>query len=1478
MSNQKTKKHGSVLILGGGISGMQASLDLANGGFKVHLVQKESSIGGTMSMLDKTFPTGDCAMCMLSPKMVEVGRHLNIDIHSCSELVALEGEAGNFTATIKQKTRYVDLSKCTGCEDCVKKCPVYLSSEFDQALVKRTAISRRYAQAVPGAVAIDKEGVSPCRIECPAEVNAHAYVALIGQRRFKEALEVVRKKNPFPAVCGRICTHPCESGCSRKDIDEPVSICALKRFLTDWEDANGGFQKPELSEMKSGKVAIIGSGPAGMTCARDLALKGYQVVIFEKMPVAGGMLSLAIPEYRLPKDVVKKEIDSILSHGIEVRCNQALGRDFTLEDLKRQGFQSVFISVGTHQAMKLPFDGASEAKGIFDCLEFLRKVALGESVTIGRKVVVIGGGNVAVDAALTAKRLGAQEVRMVCLEKCDEMPAYSWELEQVHEEGIVIDNSWGVNRVLVQNGVVTGIEVKCCTSVFDAKKRFNPEYDACQLSSFDADTIIFAIGMKVDPLFANGVLGLDLLPDNRIKTDPSTLQTSMKPVFAGGDAVSGPSTIIQAIASGAQAAVSIDRFLKGEDLYANREKVAERNKAVKDLARVKRLKRVRMPQLPVAAREANFHEIDLGLSEDQAVYEASRCLSCSVCSECMMCVSACEAKAIHHEMESEQLRTLQVGAVILAPGLDRYDPSRRGELGFGRWPNVVTSLQFERILSASGPYQGVVTRPRDGNHPIKIAWIQCVGSRDPHHANAWCSSVCCMYATKQAIIAKEHDNRIEPTIFYTEMRSYGKDFDKYVERAKNEYGARYVRSMISIVREEAGTGNLVLCYAKEDGSFAHETFDLVVLSIGLQPHSDSARIAQICNIKTNPNLFPAITADRPVDTTRDGIFVTGAYQGPKDIPESVMQGSAVAGRVMALLSEARWTETIKKELPPEKDVRSEEPKLGVFVCSCGINIAGTIDVEYVVQQIKDLPGVIHAENFLYSCSQDSQEKIKHLINEKGINRVLVASCTPRTHTEIFQQTIREAGLNAYLFELADIREQCSWCHKGQNEDATSKAVQLVTMMIAKVRLLQPVKTEQVNVTPACLVVGGGIAGVTAALSVAEQGFDVHLVERANELGGLIRNLHFLMDGTDVQNMLRAIIERVQAHPRILVHTKVEIQKTDGFVGNFKTVLSDGAVVDHGAVILATGGIEYQPNEYGYSENDQVITQRELEAKLQNSLQHTSDDVYVMTQCVGSREEPYQYCSRVCCQDAIKNAIKIKEQNSAAQVYILYRDIRTYGLREEYYAKARDCGVIFVRYELNARPIVEKNGDKLRVTVVDTVVNKKLAINADWLVLSVGLRPHPSAEQIGTLYKITRNADGYFLEAHPKLRPVDFATDGLFVAGLAHAPKNFDETISQALAAAGRAGTLLSHDQLTISGLIAKQNDKQCMSCLSCFRICPFGSPYMNDEGKVRHNEVLCQGCGLCAGVCPAKAFQVNSFKDEQILAMIDAAGKPKGAL
>jgi len=875
-----------------------------------------------------------------------------------------------------------------------------------------------------------------------------------------------------------------------------------------------------------------------------------------------------------------------------------------------------------------------------------------------------------------------------------------------------------------------------------------------------------------------------------------------------------------------------------------------------------------------------FNVFNQGLDKRKAIYALfpqavpnTRAIDPATClyltkQVCRKCEKVCDAKAINFE-DKDKMIDVNIGSIILTPGLKTYQPEIRQELGYGKLANVVTALQFERLLSASGPCSGTVSRPSDGGHPKRLAWVQCVGSRNAHNANPWCSSVCCMYAAKQSIIAKEHDNEVQPTIFYMELRAFGKDFDKYIEKAKKDAGVIYKRAMISEIVEDPETKNLLVHSVGEDGRLVEEEFDMVILSIGFEPRVDADEFSKIFGIDTDEYGFAQTSKLRPVETSRQGIYVAGTYQGPKDIPETVIQGSGAAAGAMAMLGDRRGTEVKEVVLPDERDIEGEEPRIGVIVCHCGTNIAGTVDVKKVAEMATHEPGVAHAETIIYACAPDGQQKIRDLIKEKGLNRVVVASCTPRTHSPLFQDTIREVGLNKFLFELADIREQCSWCHMHDNEKATSKAIEIVNMNIAKTKRLVPVTSASVGVTHNALIIGGGIAGMTSALSLADQGYGVHLVERDNALGGLLRNVRANLEGDDVQVFLADVLQKVQNNPAITVHLGTTVDKIDGFVGNFETTLVSGESISHGAMLIASGGVEYQPEEYKYAESDNIITQRELETLLAEKGPE-NDKCYVMIQCVGSREDPHNYCSRICCQDALKNSIAIKEKAPDAQVVVIYRDMRAYGLKEDYYRRARDLGVLFFLYTPDAKPEVEVAGEKVHVSLPGKILGREMVIDADYLVLSTGLRPQPDGDEFAKKFKLTCNIDGFLLEAHVKLRPVDFPSEGFFLAGLAHAPKNLEETISQSLAAAGRVGALLSNESLTVSGVISKHNRDICMSCLACVKKCPFGAPFIDVDGRVSHNEVKCTGCGICAGVCPAKAYQVNYFRDDQLLAMIDS--------
>lgn len=888
-------------------------------------------------------------------------------------------------------------------------------------------------------------------------------------------------------------------------------------------------------------------------------------------------------------------------------------------------------------------------------------------------------------------------------------------------------------------------------------------------------------------------------------------------------------------------------------------------------------------------------EFNQGLAKRKAIYvpfpqavplkytrDVNNCLKITGKMDCKGCSNVCEAEAILAEDEPRELE-LEVGAILFAGGYELFDPSVQYELGYRRFPNVVTSLEFERILSASGPFQGNLLRLSDLTPPQKIAFIQCVGSRDTKHDRPYCSSVCCTYAIKEAMIAKEHSTiPLDITIFFMDIRTYGKDFDKYYERAKEEIGVGFVRSKVYNIEAADGTGDLMVKFATDDGVIKTEKFSMVVLSVGFQSSPELVKLAKKVGIQLNPYGFCQTKPFSPMETSKPGIFVCGAFSAPKDIPETVMQASGAAGEISTLLAPARKTLTKIKEYPPERDVSGEEPRIGVFICHCGINIGGYVNVPEVTEFAKTLPNVAYAERNLFTCSQDTQEKIKKAIEEYDLNRVVVASCTPRTHEPLFRETIREAGLNPYLFEMTNIRDQCSWVHMHEPDKATEKARDLLRMAVAKARLIEPLKLLSLPVNRAALVIGGGVAGMVSASTLADQGFEVFLIERNGVLGGVAGRIHYSLDSEDIQQFLGELIKKVQEHPKIRVYTDTWIVDVHGYVGNFTTEIMRyrGRVIekiDHGVTIIATGAQEYKPDEYLYGRDPRVLTQLELEEEIvKKNPDIINCDNLVMIQCVGCRNDERPYCSRVCCNGAIKNALKLKEMKPEMNIYILYRDIRTYGFYEEYYQEARRKGIIFLNYDLADKPRVRqerKDGRLLlRVEVKDKVLGDEVAIDADILALSVAIVSSPEVRELAMLYKVPVNEDGFFLEAHVKLRPVDFATDGVFVCGLAHAPKSLEESIAQAKAAASRATTILVKDAIIGEGIVASVNEAICSGCGICEVLCPYGAIVVDRERKVSVvNEALCKGCGTCCAACPSGAAQQRGFTREEISAMISAA-------
>jgi heterodisulfide reductase subunit A len=850
--------------------------------------------------------------------------------------------------------------------------------------------------------------------------------------------------------------------------------------------------------------------------------------------------------------------------------------------------------------------------------------------------------------------------------------------------------------------------------------------------------------------------------------------------------------------------------------------------------------------------------------------------------KCAICEGVCKNEAIDLHQEAEKLE-VKVGAILLSPGYEIFDPRLRGDYGYGKMENVVTSLDFERLLCATGPHEGEVLRPSDKKHPHKIAWIQCVGSRQViPGGNSYCSAVCCTYTQKQVILTKDHDAEAECTIFHNDIRSYSKDFERFYHRAENLPGVRFIRSYVSIGKEIPESKNVTIRYATAGDGVKEEEFDMVVLSVGLNPPADYEELADRFGIELNSHGFCKTNSVNPVETTRPGIFVSGAFQGPMDIPESVFSASGAGSQCGELLNYRRGKLSKDRIYPPEKDVAEEEARVGVFVCHCGANIGRVVDVPSVVEYCSTLDNVVHAQEQLFSCATDSAESITETIREKGLNRVVVAACSPRTLEPLFRDTLREAGINPYFFEMANIREHCSWVHAREKEDATKKAKDITRMSIARACHLQPLQEIDLPVNKTALVIGGGIAGMTCALSIAKQGHEVYLLEKDTDLGGTARRIHYTLDGTDVQAYLRDLVHKVYQHPSIHVSTDAIITEATGYVGNFITkVKSEGKAkeIHHGVAIIATGAEEYKPTEYLYGQDDRILTQLELGEQIARGEERLiNSQSLVMIQCVGCRQEDRDYCARVCCSHAIKNALKLKEINPRMDITILFRDIRTYGFMEDYYREASNKDVKFIRYEPDDKPRVEAVEEEgrpvLRVTLPDYILGQKLAIDADYLALAAAVIPPAGNKEISQFFKVSLGPDDFFKEAHVKLRPVEFSTEGVYLCGLAHYPKHMPEAINQAYGAASRALTLLSHDVVTVSGAVCEVAENKCIGCGACISACTYGAIEFRKtrEGqKAVVNPVLCKGDGLCNAKCPTGAIFLKHFTDEELLSQIDAA-------
>lgn len=885
-------------------------------------------------------------------------------------------------------------------------------------------------------------------------------------------------------------------------------------------------------------------------------------------------------------------------------------------------------------------------------------------------------------------------------------------------------------------------------------------------------------------------------------------------------------------------------------------------------------------------------EFNMGLGKRKAIYikygqavplkyviDPQNCIYLTR-NKCRACEKFCPTGAINFQ-DQEKFHNINVGSVILAPGFKPFDPSKLDSYGYGQIPDVVTSLEYERLLSASGPYLGHLVRPSDEREPQKVAWIQCVGSRNTNQCeNGYCSSVCCMYAIKQALVTEEHlsGTKLSQSIFNMDIRTHGKEFERYYEQAKQK-GINFIKARPHTIEPGPQNRGVNLKFTLENGKQVEEYYDLVVLSIGLEAPQDAQQLAQTFGLELNQDLFVRTSTFGPVSSSRPGIFVTGAFQGPKDIPQAVAEASTAAAEAASILRSARNTLSKEKVYPQEIDILEQSPRIGVFVCSCGINIANVVDVQAVCEYAQGLPNVVFVENNMFTCSADTQGLIAEKIKEHNLNRIVIAACTPRTHEPLFQDTLKNAGLNGYLVEMANIRNQNSWVHQDCPDLATQKAKDQVRMAVAKVSKNYPLKEFSVDIVQRGLVIGGGVSGLSAALALAEQGFETILVEQSEQLGG---NALKLSQGVNefITPQVEELIAKVRAHKQLTIHTQTEVQAVEGTVGHFRTKLKtqkQELTLEHGIAIIATGARESRPEEYFYGENERVLTHHDLDRLLTERPQVFSKaNSCVFIQCVGSRDNKRPYCSRVCCTHSVEKAIMLKQANPELNIYILYRDMRTYGSKEHLYKQARDLGVIFIRYTLDNKPEVIQDPDgTLWINAFDSIADLDLKIAADYLVLAAAIEPNEN-NQLVEQFKFSVNEDGFYNEAHPKLRPVDMSVDGLFVAGLCNYPKPIDEAIAQAKAAASRAALILSKHSLQLEP-IKSEVTELCDGCALCLDVCPYQAlslEVIEKQGqtnkKIHADPALCKGCGLCAATCPKGGIIVHGFTPEQLQAQVDS--------
>ncbi|MFX0136949.1 MAG: FAD-dependent oxidoreductase [Candidatus Hodarchaeota archaeon] len=840
--------------------------------------------------------------------------------------------------------------------------------------------------------------------------------------------------------------------------------------------------------------------------------------------------------------------------------------------------------------------------------------------------------------------------------------------------------------------------------------------------------------------------------------------------------------------------------------------------------------------------------------------------------KCNACEKFCPSNAVDFDQKPEEI-DIEVASIIVATGFDLMDVSSLKSYGYGKYSNVVVSMEYERIMCASGPTSGDIVRPSDNKHPHKIAFILCVGSRNVGK-KSYCSKICCMYATKEAIMTMEHHPDSELVIYYNDLRTIGKNHNEFIERAKSDYKVEYVKGLPNEINEHPETKDLVITYTDfTTGEVNFETVDMVVLFPAVIPSKGANELFETLGVqKSDYGFVKTVSASNNIETSVLGIYVCGCAHGPEDISTSVAEACGAASKAAGRTSVVKLEETEEKIV--EKEVKKEDPpRIGVFICHCGTNIAGTVDVEKVGEEIEKIPDVAYVERNLYTCSEESQNSIRAAIEKHDLNRVVIAACTPRTHLPLFQGTCHKAGLNPYLVLFASIRELVSWVHMAEPEKATEKAKEQILMAVGKSRYVEPLHDIEVNVLPAALVIGGGISGISSTLAIAKKGFKVYLVEKEEKLGGFIQNLNTIdFEGTTPEQMLTPMIQAIKTNPNIEVFTSTTVRAVGGSIGNFNVIIAQNRKekeIEVGTIIVAVGGQEFKPvGYYNYKESKNIYTNLEFESLIKKKQLQDGESI-VFIQCVGSREEQGRtYCSLTCCTESIKNAITVKKQYPNSQIFILYRDVRVNFEEEMEYRKAREEGIKFIRYIPERSPSLESTDDELKIRVYDSLTRMEFELSLDKLVLATPIISWDENKRLSEMLKIPIDRYGFFFEAHPKLRPVDFATDGVFLCGTAQSPKNITESISQALGASSRALIPLMRSKAVVEGAISSINQELCSGCGTCINLCPYNAIRKNELEQVEVVGVLCKGCGVCGASCPEKAISIQHFTNEQIISQI----------